>query len=333
MDTATKENYTTDIPISEVNQDCFQRFNFSKRIAETISQQKTADSIVIGVYGDWGEGKTSVMNFIERNLSTFPDIIVCKFNPWRFKDESQLLSAFFNLLSAQLKKSIHTKKEKIGRLFAEYAEGVIPSIYGIKPGGLIKLFSKKYSTVDVEEQKRRIEKFLEEEKKRVVIFVDDIDRLDKKEIQTIFKLIKLTGDFSFTSYVLAFDEKMVAKAIGENYEDGGEQAGKNFLEKIIQVPLRLPKAQTTALKKFCFKQVDNAVGPRNGHNKVWKAKAKEFGCTGERCSNDVSISPSFKGTCPKCKRKIFRHRRKNISCGVCDSGHFNLEFVFRWEKI
>lgn len=56
---------------------------------------------------------------------------------------------------------------------------------------------------------------------------------------------------------------MVAKAIGEIYEDGGEQAGRNFLEKIIQVPLRLPIAQKEALKKFCFEQVDNVIKSNN----------------------------------------------------------------------
>lgn len=264
-----KENYTADTPISDQNKDRFQRYGFSKRIAETISQRKTADSIVIGIYGDWGEGKTSVLNFIEESLSQDPDIIVCKFNPWRFKDETQLLVGFFNLLATQLKKSIKSNGEKIGELIADYADVVIPSfsflegIIGTNPGEMAKKIAEKYSTIDVEEQKKRIERILNEEKKRVVIFVDDIDRLDKKEIQTIFKLVKLTGDFSFTSYILAFDEKMVAKAIGEIYEDGGEQAGRNFLEKIIQVPLRLPLAQKEALKKFCFEQVDNAIKSNN----------------------------------------------------------------------
>lgn len=267
--TSKTENYTADTPISDQSKDRFQRYSFSKRIAETISQRKTADSIVIGIYGDWGEGKTSVLNFIEENLLKDPDIIVCKFNPWRFKDETQLLVGFFNLLATQLKKSIKTKGEKIGELISDYADVIIPSfsflegLIGTNPGEIAKKIAEKYSSVDVEEQKKRIEKILDEEKKRVVIFVDDIDRLDKKEIQTVFKLVKLTGDFSFTSYILAFDEKMVAKAIGEIYEDGGEQAGRNFLEKIIQVPLRLPLAQKEALKKFCFEQVDNAIKSNN----------------------------------------------------------------------
>ncbi len=264
-----KENYLADKPIGEEVQDRFQRYSFSRRIADTIIRRATPDSIVIGIYGEWGEGKTSVLNFIEKCLIQEESIVICKFNPWRYKDETQLLLGFFNTLAIQLKKSIKTKSEKISETISEYADIVIPSLsfleslIGVNPTETIKKISDKISTVDVEEQKKRLEKILADEKKRVVIFIDDIDRLDKKEIQSVFKLVKLTGDFAYTSYILAFDEKMVSKAIGEIYEDGGEQAGRNFLEKIIQVPLRLPLAQKEALRDFCFELVNNALSSNN----------------------------------------------------------------------
>jgi hypothetical protein len=263
------ELYTADTPIVDSKNDFFQRIEFSKRIADTISKREVADSIVIGVYGDWGEGKTSVLNLIQRELSTNENIVICKFNPWRYKDENQLLCGFFQMLAFQLNKSIKTKGEKIGKVISDYADLIVPSItlfqgvIGLNPGSLIKHISEKYNTIDIDVQKNRIEEILSKEQKKVVIFIDDIDRLDKKEIQTVFKLVKLTGDFLHTAYVLAFDEKMVAKAIGEIYEDGGESAGKNFLEKIIQVPLRLPRASSDSLRDFCFKQVDKAIASNN----------------------------------------------------------------------
>lgn len=260
-----KEKYLADTPVKTEKQDCFQRYYFSKRIAQTIIHRKVSESIVIGIYGEWGEGKSSVLRFIEDNLKKDPNIIVCNFNPWRFKDELQLLKGYFNLLSSQLKRSIQTKSERIGEFISEYADTIIPElsllggVIGTNPGSIVKKAADKYSNISIEEQKERIEKILSEEKKKVVVIIDDIDRLDRKEIQAIFKLVKLTGDFSFTSYILAFDDKMVAKAIGEMYENGDEQAGKNYLEKIIQVPLRLPLAQKEALKNFCFERVDNAI--------------------------------------------------------------------------
>ena len=104
-----KEKYLADIPVHTEEQDCFQRYYFSKRIAETIIHRKASESIVIGIYGEWGEGKSSVLRFIEENLKKDSNIIVCNFNPWRFKDEVQLLKGYFDFFASQLKRSLHTK--------------------------------------------------------------------------------------------------------------------------------------------------------------------------------------------------------------------------------
>jgi len=176
-----EEKYLADIPVKSEEQDCFQRYDFSKRIAETIIHRKVSESIVIGIYGEWGEGKSSVLRFIEDNLKNDPDIIVCNFNPWRFNDEVQLLKGYFSLLASQFKKTLQKRGEKIGEFLSEYADTIIPEfslfggIVGVNPGNTIKKAAEKYSNVSIEEQKERLEKILNEEKKKVVIIIDDID--------------------------------------------------------------------------------------------------------------------------------------------------------------
>ena len=82
---------SADQPISEKIEDKFQRYEFAKQVANTIAARKSIDSIVIGLFGAWGEGKTSVINFIETELNSLPDIIILKFNPWMYKEENSLL--------------------------------------------------------------------------------------------------------------------------------------------------------------------------------------------------------------------------------------------------
>ena len=74
------------------------------------------------------------------------------------------------------------------------------------------------------------------------------------------------------------------------------------------------------------------VGCGNGHNSVWRNKALSIGCNGQRCGNDVSLKPSWVGTCPSCGVKVERFRRKNIACGKCCKGVYNKEFSFIWTK-
>lgn len=277
-----EENFLADKPISEEKDDKFQRYKFSKRITETILNRTSSDSIVIGLYGAWGEGKTSVLNFIRKQLKPHhPDVIHFTFNPWRFTDEAALLTSFFNTLASEIKKSLFTEtypptteyaKEKtnwwtkkkgplktntetIGQIIQEY--GKVVSIFGA--GEAAEAIGKAISNVDVEKLKERIEKLLADNKKRIVIFIDDIDRLEKEEIHAIFRLVKLTGDFAFTTYLLSFDENMVSSAIGERFGTGDQKAGMNFLEKIIQIPIKLPLAQKPALKNYCFQLVEQSL--------------------------------------------------------------------------
>lgn len=259
-----ESNYSSDRPVNNYTEDRFQRYNFSKRIAETIKEQKSEECIVIGLYGAWGEGKSSVINFIDKELRTQPNIVSIKFNAWRYMDENALLSQFFNELAKALNASLKKNKEKFGEVLKKYGKFLdidFPFVGNIsehteKAGEIL-------SEVSIETLKDRIGKILKENATQVVIFIDDIDRLNKDEIQAIFRLVKLTGDFAHTTYVLAFDENMVAAALGERYAEGNKNAGKAFLEKIIQVPLKLPVAQPDALKQYCLELIDRHVSNHN----------------------------------------------------------------------
>lgn len=278
---------STDKPVSNKTEDRFQRYNFSKRIAETIIDSDNNDSIVIGIYGVWGEGKTSVINFIESELVLSKDTITIRFNPWRFTDEATLLVSFFNTLASVIqqsfntpittdiarkglfkmikkswnnrKKPLQTDGEVIGEIIQKY--GKIVSIFGA--GEAAEVIGNSLAHTDIETLKIRFENLLIKSNKKVVVFIDDIDRLDKQEIHSIFRLVKLTADFSNTIYILSFDQEMVASAIGERFGKGNQDAGYNFLEKIIQVPLKLPIAQPSELKKYCFELVDKSIKDNN----------------------------------------------------------------------
>lgn len=276
-----EEEYISDRPIATKEKDAFQRYGFAKKIAEAIVNRKSKDSIAFGINGTWGVGKTSLINLIKSEISDVEKgIIQINFNPWRFPDETSLLNSFFNTLALNLKLSesnisenrsfwknlfhikwinskepLKTQTENIGDLIQKY--GKLTTIFGT--GDLAESIGKVISNVDIDILKTRIEGLLERNKRKIVIYLDDIDRLEKSEIHSVFRLVKLTADFPYIVYVLAFDEEMVASAIGERFGNGDKQAGESFLEKIIQVPLHIPKVQPESLKKFCFQIIDNAL--------------------------------------------------------------------------
>lgn len=253
-------NYYSDKPISIKDEDKFQRYEFSKRIAQTIIDRKEEDCIVVGVYGAWGEGKTSIINFIEKELKSNQQVVPIKFNPWRYGNENSLLKQFFHQYATALDDTLTTKSEKAGELIKKYGKFINVDIPGVgNLGEAAQDIGEAMADVNIETLKERIEKIIKDNEKKIVVFIDDIDRLDKTEIYSIFRLVKLTADFKNTTYILSFDEDMVSSAIGDRFGSGNQQAGRNFLEKIVQVPLQIPVAQSGDLQLFFYNLVERAV--------------------------------------------------------------------------
>ncbi len=257
-------DFHTDRPVSVESEDRFQRYNFACQIAKTIIQKESTEGIVIGIYGAWGEGKTTVINFIDSELSKNKEIICIKFNPWRYTNENALLFNFFDKISKSLGTKLLNKKERAGKWLSEKSDIIscdIPKIGDISK--VVNTIGNWLGCVDLEVLKNRLDKTIIKKKKKIVIFIDDIDRLDKNEIYSVLRLVKLTADFTNTTYILSFDEIAVSKSIEEKFSSTHLNAGRNFLEKIIQVPLELPKAQPDALRDYCFEMINHILEINN----------------------------------------------------------------------
>ena len=257
--------YVSDLPIQIPEQDAFNRWPFAQKIAQTIINRKDTSNMVISILGPWGDGKTSILNLIEYALKETEFIIPIKFNPWRFEDDKQLIMMFFSVLRETLNIKLG-KKEKVGEILEKYAEVIFPlDISGpgvsIPVGGTLTKVGRMMSGNNPETLKTTFEGILRNNKKCVVIFMDDIDRLDKDEIHAVFKLVKLTAGFDNLVYILAFDDRMVASALTEKYGNNKNdiKAGYSFLEKIIQIPIKSPQIPRFTLLEFFELEVNNAL--------------------------------------------------------------------------
>ena len=267
--------FVSDAPISDPAHDRFNRLWFAKRVAQTISARLDPSSLVIAIYGAWGDGKTTVLNFIGTELRSIPEIIVLSLNPWRFATERSLLRYFFSSLAKTLELELSISAEEAATRVMQFGELV--QLFSSGPGDAPDLANEGLAAIDIEEQKRRIAEILAQNQKRVVILMDDIDRLDENAMQAVFRLAKLTADFENTVYVLAFDADMVASVLGERFTASvgkRPQAGRDFLEKIVQVPLDLPAVPAGALRKFTFESVTEALSI--SRMKITEADAKQF---------------------------------------------------------
>ncbi|MGR9632862.1 P-loop NTPase fold protein [Bacillus cereus] len=96
--------------------------------------------------------------------------------------------------------------------------------------------------------------------KKIIVYIDDLDRLDDEEIHSVFKLVKLIADFRHTTYILAFDEEIVENVLSTKYSGKkASEIGTSFLEKIIQVPLYLPPADSEDIRRIIFQGFVNVL--------------------------------------------------------------------------
>jgi predicted KAP-like P-loop ATPase len=173
------------------------------------------------------------------------------FNPWRFGEEDELLRSFFESLAGAVGRSLKDPRDFVNTW--KDAFSAVPYV-----GTAAEKLVGKLTARTLEEFKAKTEGILEKEGKRIAVLMDDIDRLETKEIQTVFRLIKLTASINHVAYVLAFDDKVVAAALQEKYGTVS-QSGRGFLEKIIQVPLHLPRIPTEVLHRFCCSSVEESL--------------------------------------------------------------------------
>ena len=268
----TEIKVQTDSPVILQKDDAFQRYGYAKRIAETIAGHKETDSLVIGIYAKWGEGKTSMLNFLRGELKE-QNIEAVDFNPWTYSTEEQMLVAFFRTLAKGLNLETQDGRESIANVLSKYASeiGVLGNLGGI--GGVDKAAEKaadRFTAAVTKELRKKVDDHLTKANEKVVVFIDDIDRLTTQEVQDLFRLIKLIADFNNTIYVLAFDDCLVAKSLDEPYNG----FGMDFLEKIVQLPLRLPKAQPYSIKKYVIDELNKAI--RNLDVELSEVDANDF---------------------------------------------------------
>jgi hypothetical protein len=252
------ELFLTDQAVGTEREDEFQRYPFARQIATTIRSRQHTASLVLGLYGKWGSGKSSVLNFIVTELAD-SNVLTMVFNPWLFSGEEQLLLGFFTQLSEIVAPLDSADTQAAIQQLTTQGKKIVYSLALFKLEATQEQVQSAKSLTALEGFKHKLSELLRNTGKRILIIIDDLDRLDKQEVQAMLRLVKLTGDFEFTTYLLAFDDAMVARALGERYPGGGKAAGRRFLEKIIQVPLRLPVIQREAMARYFTKQLERSL--------------------------------------------------------------------------
>jgi hypothetical protein len=216
---------------------------YADAFAELI--QHSRPQFAIGIFGSWGSGKTTLMRAIEGKLTGKPDIIPVWFNAWRYEREEHLVVPMLDTLREELErrarstKADATTKERaldaaraMGRAGRAIARGLklragIPftgigidadfnaieeALKGPPPAGPVSFYHAAFS-----EMESAIKRFGAQGARRIVVFIDDLDRCLPSSALTVLESMKLFFDFQGFIFVVGLDQDVIQRAIEVKY--------------------------------------------------------------------------------------------------------------------
>lgn len=236
-----------------LSNDLLNRRNFSRSIAKVLERVSNEVGLVMSVEGEWGSGKTSVLAMLEELLTADPtprSPIIVHFNPWLVGDRDALLRQFLAVITKEVALADHASDgKKVAKKLLAYSKGfdLLKLIPGAEPwASIVKSVMEsvgtttesiaEYKTPDIEERKQELEKALAKYSRRIIVLIDDIDRLFPAEVFEMVRIVKAVGDLPNIGYVLAWDSSYVSLALEKLKVPHSER----HLDKVVQVRLPIP---------------------------------------------------------------------------------------------
>ena len=276
----------------------YLNFDYLIDAVESIAMDAKLTPSTIGVYGDWGSGKSSLMQMVEEKIkSEYNDTSCIRFNGWLFEGYEDAKTAFCGTILDALRanKSIPSKaKTRITNLLKKVdgkkilmkggsialdilLSGGVGSIATLTAETITNALKDKISNAtsdDVKEvlkgvladkkdssNRNDIKKFQSEFKKildeskieHLVIFVDELDRCTPDTVLDIFAAMRLFLFVEKTSFIIGADSRLIDYAIKTRYQNipgNGLDISKEYLEKLIQYPITIPKLDELELERY-----------------------------------------------------------------------------------
>lgn len=249
----SKENlFLDDDPLTRKENTTYVYENLISKISPILFEDKYESAFSIGIIGSWGSGKSSFINevadkinehqkvsFWKRN-EKYQEVIYVKFSPFLNHNENQVIHEFFIQLSNELKK----RSGKLSNLLVTYSE----QLSNIEPvGNVISWLKPSFESKEsVSELYNNISEIIRELNIKIIISIDDLDRLNAKEILQVLKLIRNTSNFPNVVFLVALDKRYVLETLKNEREYMTEQ----YLNKFFQLEINTSKISCHTLEKL-----------------------------------------------------------------------------------
>ena len=250
-----RTNLLTDIPIQNQSEDLFEYKKFTQRLVSCLQEFRSKDGLVVALNGEWGSGKTSVINLIKSELAKDENLKVVSYSYWWYEGKKEVITAFLFGLSEAIGELKNSEKIISTILnFIQPLASLADCCTGTAvPSKALEITKCLFNPVSLEQQFNSIKDFLRKQTSQIVIFIDDLDRMNPDDSIEVYKLLKTIGRLPNVTFVIVYDKAQANRTILQKYPS----EGKNFLEKVIQVSFDMPEPSSEKLFKVFQKELRN----------------------------------------------------------------------------
>ncbi len=237
-------------PILNEEEDILDRTEFVKLICSEILEKDKNAAVSIGIVGGWGEGKTTILNLVKKRLKQQEEVIVMEFSPWLVPNKADYAQEFLQSLqvavapySGLAKQSIQAFEDALHR---DAGKGVVASLGIWLKEQLLPSWTRKSLHERLAEAVSSLEK-------KIVVNIDDLDRLTADELREAFRIIRNIGCIPGVLLISAFDRKHLIRLMdGKEYGDPA-----SFLQKIFPVCHDVPAVSIDKIRDLLLGWVEN----------------------------------------------------------------------------
>lgn len=225
------EGFLTDHPLTEEEEALSGWTSQAQALTQKLLATDTSHAAFsLGIVASWGEGKSSFMGIMQRYLQqAYREVIVMRFNPWLYDKETPLTKVFFE----ELRRTLAPYSSKLSKSIDNYTDLLL----AVDSGWLkLALEVLQQSQDNTTKQFDKLSHEFQKLGRKVVIFIDDVDRLTREELMELFNLVRNSSNLPCLYFVLAYDKSYVLKTL----QGDGEHMSR-YPEKILQEEYPLPK--------------------------------------------------------------------------------------------
>jgi hypothetical protein len=286
--------------------DALGRTGFARELHNVIRSLSAEGGAVVGLEGEWGSGKTWVLDRLESVNDELGDknkLLFVKFNPWMLSGSAEIVDAYLIQLASTLGTtdkpwSLQRGAEIAGKLidytrvfstvrhFSPLANLLLPgsgllldavgqaagdaaSATGESTGGLIDRWKKEPGKLSLAAAREAVRKLLQSAERKIAVLIDDLDRLAPAELTAMVQAVKAVADFPNVVYVLAYDPGAASHAL-ESALRLRKDEGRRYLEKIVQIQVSVPNVPAAKMQGFAKQPLREVIQPFTGDEEFAK---------------------------------------------------------------